>query len=242
MLIAIEGIDGSGKATQAKLLQSRLTEALDKDLREKPREECDFTGCALFSFPTYDTSVFGPHVKRYLRGDMGPLNANDPFLTSLLYAIDRYENRDSMMHLLDNDTLVICDRYVPSNIAHQCAKEVFQLERRRQLARYIEDTEYRVFRMPEPTLVILLDLTAEQSFRRTHARDDQPDLHQDSLSYMAKVREVYLELADTYTCWHLVKCLMIRGEDRSVEEIHAEIWEIVSAARTKIFNKSPFAP
>lgn len=241
MLIAFEGIDGSGKNTQARKLQTRLTEAFDEALRTKPREECDFTGCSLFSFPTYDTSVFGPHVKRYLRGDMGPLNANDPFLTSLLYAIDRYESRDLLRHLLDDcDVLVLCDRYVPSNIAHQCAKEI--PVRRHQLAQYIEATEYGVFRMPEPTMVILLDLTAEQSFLRTHARDDQPDLHQDSLDYMAKVRAVYLELEDTYVRWHLVKCFDDEGKDRSVEEIHAEIWEIVSAARTEIFSRSPFAP
>jgi len=240
MLIAFEGIDGSGKNTQARKLQIRLTEAFDKALQTKPREECDFTGCSLFSFPTYDTSVFGPHVRRYLRGDMGPLNANDPFLTSLLYAIDRYENRDSLQHLMDNRVLVVCDRYVPSNIAHQCAKEPPQ--RRRQLARYIEATEYGVFRMPEPTMVILLDLTAEQSFHRTHERDDQPDLHQDSLDYMARVRKVYLELADTYARWHLVKCFDDEGKDRSVEEIHYEIWKIVSAARTETFSRTPFAP
>lgn len=221
MLVAFEGIDGSGKATQARMLHERLNTA--------------DTGAVLFSFPAYDRTVFGPHVKRYLSGDFGPLGSNDPFLVSLLYGIDRLESRGELERVaFSDDIIAICDRYVPSNIAHQGANTT--PERLQRLISDIETAEYDVFKLPRPDLVILFELTAEQSFRRTHVRDTEPDLHQDSISYMARVREVYLELARTRQSWEVVECLDADGKDRSIEEIHAQVWEIVSAARDKTVN------
>jgi len=185
-----------------------------------------FKGCSLLRFPEYDKHVFGRHVRSYLRGQFGSLDDTHPFLTAMLYAVDRYEGRDHLVHHLEAcKCVVVCDRYVPSNIAHQSAKSHGAW---RTLARQIEEMEYGVFKMPEPDLVILLDLTAEQSFARTHARDTQPDLHQDNIAYMAKVREIYLELASTYRRWHVIECTYAHGKDRSIDDIHADIWDIVS--------------
>jgi len=227
MLVAFEGIDGSGKATQAKLLVDRLTNHFGAEW-DATGAYSTFKGASLYSFPDYDTES-GQHLKRYLRGDMGSLGSNDPFLVSLLYALNRYQHRDQMKHLMEHcGTLIVCDRYVASNLAHQGANEPSR-RRRGNLLQYIDAVEHGELELPRPDLVILLDLTSEQSFRRTHARDDAPDLHQDSLDYMTNVRQVYLELEDTYASWHLIKCMDAEGKDRSVEEIHEEIWQIVTS-------------
>lgn len=215
MLVAIEGIDGSGKATQAKLLSARM-------------------GAALFSFPAYDKTVAGPMIKKYLKGEMGSLYANNPFLVSLLYALDRQEVVDTMgVSMLHGD--VVCDRYVHSNVAHQCAKlydgSATPGRPWLQLANDIERIEFDALCLPEADLVIYLDLTAEQSYARTHARDTEADIHQDDLAYLAATREVYLYYARTYKAWRLVKCFDDEGNPRSVEDIHAEICVHYIAAR-----------
>jgi dTMP kinase len=226
MLIAFEGIDGSGKATQAGKLRDAVGAKLFAPPGERPRWADDFNGVSLFSFPRYTETMFGPHIKKYLSGGFGGLNDNHPFLISLLYALDRFEARDKLLTALtdrNEERVVICDRYVPSNVAHQCGKLPAGKERD-ELQRMIERTEYRLLGLPIPSRVYYLDLTAEQSWERTHARDDEPDLHQDAKGYLASVREVYLEAARTRWNWHLINCF--DGErERSVEEIHEEIWD-----------------
>lgn len=216
MLIAFEGIDGSGKATQARKLYNKLVEDL------APGENVFF-----HSFPRYDLTVFGPHVKRYLRGEFGALKSVDPFLSSLLYSIDRYECRDALRcHLTGTRQIVVCDRYVASNVAHQGAKVPYWTK----LARQIEQVEYEVFNLPRPDMVILLDLKASESRARTYARDGDGDIHQDDSTYMGRVRDVYLEMASTYRGWHVVKCFDADDASRGVDELHDEIWEIVQTA------------
>jgi dTMP kinase len=105
VLIAIEGIDGSGKGTQAQQLVERLNQH-------------NTTAC-LLSFPRYSETLFGTTIGRFLDGDFGPLDAVAPELAATLYAGDRYESRGLLIDALDNHQVVVCDRYVPSNLAHQ---------------------------------------------------------------------------------------------------------------------------
>ena len=216
MLIAVEGIDGGGKATQAKRLHTYLQEQGHV--------------CSLMSFPAYERTTFGPHIRRYLRGEFGDLSQNHPFLAALLYGIDRFERRDLLWKMLRHGHHVVCDRYVPSNIAHQCAK----LDDWDSLRFDIEVAEYRVFAMPQPDIVILLDLTAEQSYRRTRGRGDESDIHQDSLDYLDRTRDVYRNLALDEN-WHTVACFTADGRERTVDEIHAEVVDIV----TRVLEAQP---
>src|SRR5271169_3521244 len=103
-LIAIEGIDGSGKRTQLDLLSSEL----------------DSRGLNTFriSFPRYE-SFYGKLVGRYLNGEFGALDAVDPHLSSLLYAGDRLEAKPEIEGALSAGKIVLADRYVGSNLAHQ---------------------------------------------------------------------------------------------------------------------------
>ena len=106
-LIALEGIDGSGKLTQLDLLAREL----------------DSRGLPTFriSFPRYE-SFFGKLVGRYLNGEFGELGAVDPHLSALLYAGDRLEAKPEIETALSAGKIVLADRYIGSNMAHQSAR------------------------------------------------------------------------------------------------------------------------
>src|ERR1700693_2490836 len=105
--IAVEGIDGSGKRTQVDLLTQSLTER----------------GHSVYStgFPQYD-SWFGKMVGKFLNGEMGSLESVDPHFTALLYAGDRFEAKFKLEAALDSGQIVLVDRYIGSNLAHQTAR------------------------------------------------------------------------------------------------------------------------
>src|SRR5579863_3581138 len=106
-LIALEGIDGSGKRTQLDLLTGAL----------------DARGLSTFriSFPRYE-SFYGKLVGQYLNGEFGALQAVDPHLSALLYAGDRLEAKPEIEAALANGKVLLADRYIGSNLAHQCAR------------------------------------------------------------------------------------------------------------------------
>ena len=131
LLIAIEGIDGSGKGTQA----SRLVERLDTD----------GISCSLLSFPRYSETLFGESIGKFLNGDFGPLEAVAPQLAATLYAGDRFESRGMLLEALATQQVVVCDRYVPSNLAHQGSR--VEDERQSELIEWIETIEYDVFQL-----------------------------------------------------------------------------------------------
>src|ERR1700686_1428333 len=106
LLVAIEGIDGSGKHTQAKLLEHSL----------------QGLGYKVYStgFPQYE-SWFGTMVGKFLNGDFGPLESVDPHFTALLYAGDRFEAKPRLESSLNDGKIVLVDRYIGSNLAPQVA-------------------------------------------------------------------------------------------------------------------------
>jgi len=231
MLVVFEGIDGSGKATQAKKLQERVSRTLFIEQRDTGKAGI-FRSARLVSFPDYAGTQAGAKIRAYLRGEMGELNANDPFLVAMLYALDRFENAGMLLdELLNQHAIVVCDRYTPSNIAHQAAK--VPVDRRERLIADIRQLEYTTLQLPEPSMVFYLDITPAESYARTHKRDDVKDIHQDDLRYLAATRDVYLDLAAAGANWHMAQSHDHTGQERSVEEIHAEIWKIFSVARTE---------
>lgn len=222
LLIAIEGIDGSGKGTQAR----RLTERLQKS----------GVRCQLISFPRYDSTFFGRAVGQFLNGKFGTLEEVHPFLVSLLFAGDRLESRPLLIEALATNDVVVLDRYVASNIAHQAAKS--EGEERKALVRLIEELEFSVFQLPRPDLVLLLDLSAanaQKLIARKSARtytDKSADLQEADAEYLARVRDLYLDLAHDNPGWSVVHCDR-DGKILSIDEVAEEIWELVAARRTK---------
>lgn len=220
MLIDIEGIDGSGKGTQARRLCDRLNRS--------------GVSATLISFPRYDATLFGKAVGEFLNGNFGSLDQVHPFLVALLFAGDRFESKGLLLDALRQNAAVVLDRYVPSNVAHQASK--LEGAARAALEQRILELEFQIFGLPRPDLVLLLDLPvarAQELVARKSPRqytDRAADIQEADRAYLERVREVYLELAAGGPEWRMVPCC--DGDRlRSIDEIADLVWRIVDEFR-----------
>lgn len=212
-LIAIEGIDGAGKGTQA----GRLVNAL--------RE----TGLRVDSlqFPRYSATTFGSAIGDFLNGRFGSLNDVHPQLAAVLYAGDRFESRELLLRMMEANDVVVLDRFVGSNLAHQSAK--FDGAARTALIEWIEKVEFDVFKLPKPKLTILIDMSSQMSrelVSRKAARDytdQEADLQESDLPYLERVRRCYLALAHSRLDWRTVHGLSDDGSLRTIDDVGSEI-------------------
>jgi dTMP kinase len=216
--IAIEGIDGSGKRTQIDLLSRAF------DARGLPYVRC--------SFPRYESS-FGRLVARFLNGEFGRLDAVDAHLSALLYAGDRFEARAELEAALAAGKMVLADRYVGSNLAHQGARVGPQ--RREDFISWLKRTEYGIYGLPAEDLVIYLRLPAIEAHRLVglkstrHYTTLERDLQEADLKHLEQAALVYDRLA-TEPNWVTVECFDITAHQlRPPEEVHREVMAAVEA-------------
>lgn len=221
-LIAIEGIDGSGKRTQVELLANALTQRGHSVLR---------TG-----FPNYD-SWFGKMVGQFLDGQLGPLERVDPRFTALLYAGDRYEAKDDLQYALHEGRIVLADRYVGSNLAHQGAR--MAPENRGAFLDWIRHLEYSIYGLPRESLILYLRVPpheAQQMVTRKAAREytsATQDLLEASLQHLQAAAEVYDQLS-AEPRWTIIQCFdSLRDAMRPANEIAAEILAVVEPLLTQ---------
>jgi dTMP kinase len=216
VLIAIEGIDGAGKGTQA----GRVAETA----------AAHGYSVTSFSFPLYDGNPFSRAVADYLNGEFGGADEVHPELAGLLYAGDRFHARPRLLAALAESDLVVCDRYVASNAAHQGAK--LTGEPRRRLLDWLEEVEYGEFGLPRPRLVVLLDAPvalARELVGRKAARGYttlEADIHEADAGHSGATREVYLELARR-DGWRVVPTADAEGAPRDVDDIAHDVWSAV---------------
>ena len=216
-LIVIEGLDGSGKATQAKRLAAALQQH-GKRVRE-------------ISFPNYDSDS-STLVKMYLSGAFGiqPGDVN-AYAASSFYAVDRYAGmKQDWGAFYDSGGILIADRYTTSNAVHQCCKLPGA-----QWDAYLDwlfDYEYRLLGLPTPDLVVYLRLGIETSQRlmseRYHGDEKKKDIHESNLYYLEQAHLAADYCASKYN-WKTVECAE-RGSLRCIDEIGADVWNM--AART----------
>ena len=188
-LIVLEGLDGAGKTTQTELLKERLD---SRGLRYE-----------YLHFPRFAAPVYGGLIARFLRGELGGIDAVDPYIVALLFAGDRADAACAIRSWLAEGKYVLLDRYVNSNIAYQCAK-IEGSEPRQALQRWILDLEYGHNAIPRPDVSLFLDVPfrfTERSLTSPRSGEDRgylngaDDIHEASLSFQRRVREVYLGLA-----------------------------------------------
>ncbi len=211
-LIAVEGIDGSGKQTQVRLLARAL---------ESRGHQVLSTG-----FPHYD-SWFGKMVGQFLNGDFGPLDSVDPHFTALLYAGDRFEGKRPIVAALESGGVVLADRYVGSNLAHQSARTA--PEKRAKFRAWIEHLEYSIYELPKEDLVLYLrlppheaqTLVAKKSVRKyTEAAHD---ILESNIRHLEDAAAMY-DLLARGSNWKTIECFDgAKQVIRSPEEISAEI-------------------
>ena len=193
-LIAVEGIDGSGKRTQVKHLAKALVAA----------------GYSVFptSFPHYD-SWFGKMVGQFLNGHFGALESVDPHFTALLYAGDRFEAKPQLEAALEQGKIVLADRYIGSNLAHQTARA--PAAKRETFIAWIEHLEYGIYSLPREALVLYLRVpprAAQELVDRKSARSYtkvKKDLQEASLHHLEAASAIYDQLARRSN-WATIQC------------------------------------
>jgi dTMP kinase len=211
-LVAIEGIDGSGKRTQVDMLANQLIAGGNRVYA---------TG-----FPQYE-SWFGKMVGQFLNGELGPLEAVDPHFTALLYAGDRFEAKRNIEAALDEGKIVLIDRYIGSNLAHQTARAV--VAKRDDFRRWIEHLEYNIYQLPREDLILYLRVPATeaqklvaQKSQRSYTSAKQ-DIQEASLRHLHEAAAMYDQLARSAP-WVTIECFdAASGSMRSVASIAQEV-------------------
>jgi len=217
MLVAIEGIDGAGKHTQTELL--------------KQKAEAAGLRVGVLSFPRYGETVMARSVADYLNGKFGAIDALPPHFPALLYAGDRFESRDVIRRLLATSDVLLIDRYVASNLAHQAAK--VPAEERDAFIAWLTQVEHGVYGLPHPDVTVYLDVPVAVAASliakkkpRTYT-DAAADLHERDLDYLAACRDAYRLLArrDHGNPWITVDCVDAQEALRDPQAIHADVWD-----------------
>lgn len=185
MIVAFEGLDGSGKGTQSQILSAKMSaKGIDN---------------SLYSFPNYKGTNFGLEVGKYLNGGFGALDEIPPQFPVMLYAMDRFEMKKSIMADIAAGSNIIFDRYVPSNIAHQAVK--FPENQQKTFSDWVKRLEYNILEMPSPDVIIFLDASPEIASKMVEKKgkrsytDAVKDIHEENESYMHKVYNMYKKMA-----------------------------------------------
>lgn len=217
-LIAIEGIDGSGKGTQLELLQKAL--------------RANGVAVHATNFPHYQ-SWFGSMVGQFLNGKFGALETVHPHFAALLYAGDRFEAKRELTDALTQGKLVLADRYIASNLAHQTGR--VPAAQRAEFITWLEHLEYDIYGLPREDRVIYLRvppaqaqaLVAQKTARSyTNAKQD---IQESSLRHLQDAAEMYDQLAKR-PHWATIECIdRLTNTMRAPEAISADLRELVES-------------
>lgn len=213
----IDGIDGSGKATQTQLLVERLAKSGYKVKK--------------IYFPRYETNFFGQLVGRYLAGEFGSASKVSPYLASVLYAADRFESSDQIKQWLEKGYIVIADRYVSANQIHQGGK-IKNLKERKKFLDWLEEMEFGIFKIPKPQMIIYLDtplffsiklLENKSAKSRKKYLKNKKDIHESDSGHLLNAKKSAVELIKNNN-WIKINCVKSK-KLLSREEINNIIWK-----------------
>lgn len=209
-LIAIDGLDASGKMTQTELLKETLAE-LSLPYR-------------YLSFPTYDAD-YSAHVNMYLKGRFGDdPEAVNPFAASSFFGADRY-----CSYMLDwkkdyeSGSIILANRYTSANAVHQLSK--LKESEYESFLGWLTDYEYEKLGIPKPDAVVYLCVPPEVSQKMIQHRCDETgaekDIHESNARHLENSYRAALYSAEKLG-WIKIDCAR-DGELRTRKEIHQEI-------------------
>lgn len=212
-LIVIEGLDGSGKATQAQRLYETLKNKGESVIK--------------VSFPDYESDS-SALIKMYLAGEFGTdPNAVNPYAASSFYAVDRFASytKNWKQFYLDGG-IVIADRYTTSNAIHQCAK--LPEAEWDGFIKWLFDYEYKLIGIPVPYRTIYLrvdpDVSQELMTKRYAGNEAKKDIHEANLVYLKNSRRA-ADFCAASLDWDVVECIRDR-QMRTIDNIAEEILRI----------------
>ncbi len=206
--IVFEGLDGSGKETQTKLLIRAL---------KKRGEEVE-----LIEFPQYDKNS-SALAKEYLSGKYGSAEEVGPKIASIFFACDRYDGSFLIKKWLKEEKFVIADRYVSSN-AHQAGK-IADKEERREFMKWLYDLEYGLFNLPRPDKVIYLKTTPEFAMKSLKSKKDK-DIHEKDIEHLRGAYRAYADLVARKSNFEFVE-VTENGQFLPPDEINKKILKIL---------------
>jgi dTMP kinase len=211
--IVIEGSDGSGKSTQFELLYNYFISQGQEVVRYK--------------FPQYDNPSSYFSVS-YLNGKYGDANELGAYKPSLFYALDRFDASYAIRRDLEEGKVVLCDRYVGSNMAHQ-GQKIHNEKERRAYFDWVYNLEFNILGIPQPDINIVLLMPPEIAHKLMAQREKrsyttkQHDIHEADLNHLERAVATYQELCtlypETFTAIHCTQ----QNTLRAIDEIHYEI-------------------
>lgn len=214
-LIVIEGLDGSGKATQTQLLHENF---------QKRGIEVQ-----KISFPNY-AEPSSALVQMYLSGELGThVEDVNAYAASSFYSVDRFASYQR--HWKENylrGGIIIADRYTTSNMVHQMVK--LPKEEWDEYLSWLEDFEYHRLQLPKPIEVIYLDMdpmvSKELLKKRYQGDEEKKDLHEADFAYLLRCRETALYSAEKFS-WKRILCSDETGP-YPPQQIAELVWQAVS--------------
>ena len=221
--IVFEGLDGSGKSTQTKLLVNRLK-------KEKYK-------AVTYDFPQYGTKYAG-FIEEYLKGKYGSAESVGPYRASIFYACDRYDASFKIKKWLEQGKILVCDRYSASNIGHQGGKIKNKKERKKFL-KWLYNLEYKIFEIPKPNITFILKTSPEFSRklspkitdkekkkkRKSYLGSKVRDIHERDLLHLENALKSYLEAAKEFPKDFIVIECIENKKLLSPKIIHQKVWE-----------------
>ena len=213
-LIAIDGVDASGKQTHTELLASHLEKSGYKVKR--------------LSFPMYESPT-SALVKMYLSGELGKTADDvDAYCASTLFAADRFASYRIYWHkdFEDPDTIIVADRYVSSNMIHQAGK-IEDLAEKEKFLDWLFDFEFNLYKLPKPEVTIFLDMPPVYGRKLMEGRDNKfsgeakLDIHESDFSYLEKSYNNAKYVSEKFG-WKHVLCVE-NEKIRTIEDIQNEI-------------------
>lgn len=225
-LIVIDGADGSGKTTQTTLLLAHLKK--------------DGYKVKFIHFPKYKENFFGKFIGHCLSEQYYNWVNIHPKIASVVYAADRWESKTKIEDWIKAGYIVITDRYISSNQIHQGGK-IANEKKRQAFMEWLDEMEYKVFKIPRPDLTLYLALPIESVLKLIKERDYQgaraylgskKDVHEKDKNFLKNSIKSALWLAKREKNWAKIDCTK-NGAILPRPEIH----EMIYAQVKKIIRK-----
>lgn len=221
MFIAIEGIDGVGKATQTKMLADAII-ASGKE-------------CLSLEFPAYKNSFFGELLGELLVGKRGDFVHMDARMASLPYMMNRFEFSAAIRDTIAAGGVVVSDRFSASNQIHQGGKMGDDASRV-ELLEWLDHAEHDILGNPRPDIIIYLNapvdvslqlLTQKRAAKSHNVADGEADQVEKDRKYLDDSHAMAQWLAERNENWHVIDCTDGAGAMRSREDIHQDVRRIM---------------